>query len=115
MEPMRHGHWAPCVRRPSCLQCEVRSDDLFVEVRGHRAGTRIDVYGSANNCGDEAGWKARCCSVFETRAGRIDQHDAAVTPAGSAFDKLTECSEYFRHRMAARHHFEQPLLTGAQR
>jgi hypothetical protein len=52
--------------------------------------------------------------VFETRAGRIDQHDAAVTPAGSAFDKLTECSEYFRHRMAARHHFEQPLLTGEQ-
>jgi hypothetical protein len=49
------------------------------------------------------------------RAARIDQHDAAVTPAGRAFDKVTERFEYFRHRMAARHHFEQPLFTGEQR
>ena len=77
-------------------------------------GPEFDVYGSANNGGDEAGRKARCGSVFETRAARIDQHDAAVTPAGRAFDKPTERFEYFRHRMAARHHFEQPLFTGEQ-
>src|SRR5258708_13048718 len=48
------------------------------------------------------------------RAARIDQHDAAVTPAGRAFDKVTERFEYSRHRMAARHHFEQALFTGEQ-
>jgi hypothetical protein len=48
------------------------------------------------------------------RAARIDQHDAAVTPAGCAFDKLTQRFKYFRHRMAARHHFEQPLFAGEQ-
>jgi hypothetical protein len=80
----------------------------------HRAWTRIDIYGSANNGGDETGRKARCGSVFETRTARIDQNDAAVTPAGRAFDKPTELFEYSQHRMAARHHFEQSLFTGEQ-
>src|SRR5712692_10687181 len=111
---MRQGHWAPRVLRPSRLRREVSRDDLFVQVRRHRAWTRIDVYGSANNGGDEAGRKARCGSVFETRAAPIDQHDAAVTPAGRALDKPTERFEYSRHRMAARHHFEQPLFTSEQ-
>src|SRR6266850_6524807 len=102
---MRQGHWAPLVGRPSCLRREVSRNDLFVQVRRHRAWTRIDVYGAANNGGDEAARKARCGSVFETRAARIDQHDAAVTPASRAFNKLTERFEYSRHRMAARHHF----------
>src|ERR1700730_11433572 len=114
MQPMRQGHWAPRVRRPSCLRREVSRDDLFVQVRRHRAWTRVDVYRSADNGGDEAGRKAWCGSVFQTRAARIDQHDAAVTPAGRAFDKLTERFEYSRHRMAARHHFEQPLFTREQ-
>src|SRR6267142_2359952 len=48
------------------------------------------------------------------RAARIDQHDAAVTPAGRAFDKVTERFEYSRHRLAARHHFEQALFTDEQ-
>src|SRR6266851_2336179 len=111
---MCQGHWAPRVCGPSRLRREVRRDDLFVQVRRHRAWTRIDVYGSANNGGDEAGRKAWCGSVFKTRAARIDQHDAAVTPAGRAFDKLTERFEYSRHRMAARHHFQKPLFTSEQ-
>src|SRR5712692_3329155 len=111
---MRQGHWAPLEGRPSCLRREVSRDDLFVQVRRHRAWTRIDVYGSANNGGDEAGRKARCGSVFETRAAPIDQHDAAVTPAGRAFDKLTERFEYSRHRMAARHHFQESLFPCQQ-
>ena len=48
------------------------------------------------------------------RAARIDQHDAAVTPAGRAFDKLTERFEYSRHRMAARHHFQASLFPCQQ-
>src|SRR4051812_12458563 len=48
------------------------------------------------------------------RAARIDQHDAAVTPAGRALDKPTERFEYSRHRMAARHHIEQSLFTSKQ-
>src|SRR5262245_32691333 len=109
---MRQGHWAPRVCRPSCLCPEVSRNDLFVQVLRHCARTRIDVYGSANNGGDEAGRKTRCSSVFETRAALIDQHDTAVTPAGRAFDKLTERFEYSRTRRADRHPFEQPLLTG---
>jgi hypothetical protein len=92
----------------------VSRDDLFVQVRCHPARACVDVYGSAVNEGDEAGRKARCGSVFETRTARIDQHDAAVTPACSTFDKLTERFEYSRHRMAARYHFEQSLFTGEQ-
>src|SRR5271169_3650061 len=111
---MRQGHWAPRVRCPSCLRRKVSRNDLFVQVRRHRAWARIDVYGSANNGGDEAGWKARCGSVFETRTTWIDQHNAAMTPAGRAFNKLTERFEYFRHRMVARYHFEQSLFTGEQ-
>src|SRR6266850_175533 len=111
---MRQGHWAPLVGCPSCLRREVSRNDLFVQVRRHRAWTRIDVYGPANNGGDEAGRKARCGSVFETRAARIDQHDAAVTPAGRAFDKLTERFECSRHRMAARHHFQESLFPCQQ-
>src|SRR5260370_32648504 len=111
---MRQGHLAPRVLRPSRLRREVSRDDLFVQVRRHRAWTRIDVYGSADNGADEAGRKAWCGPVFQTRAARIDQHDAAVTPAGRAFDKLAERFEYSRHRMAARHHFEQSLFTGEQ-
>src|SRR5882762_11337774 len=111
---MRQGHWAPLVGPPSCLRREVSRNDLFVQVRRHRAWTRIDVYGAANNGGDEAARKARCGSVFETRAARIDQHDAAVTPASRAFNKLTERFEYSRHRLAARHHFEQALFTDEQ-
>jgi hypothetical protein len=52
--------------------------------------------------------------VFKTRAARIDQHNAAVTPTGHAFDKLTERFEYSLHRMAARHHFQEPLLASRQ-
>src|SRR5882762_7739735 len=111
---MRQGHWAPRVRRPSCLQREVSRDDLFVQGRRHRAWTRIDVYGSANNGADEAGRKARCGSVFEARAAQIGQHDAAVAPAGRAFEKPTQRFEYSRHRMAARHHFKQPFFTCEQ-
>ena len=106
---MRHGHGAPCVRCPSCLRREVSRNDLFVQVRRHRARTRIDVYGSANNRSDEAGRKARCGSVFETRAARIDQYDAAITAAGCSFDKPAECIEDDGHRTAARHHLQQPL------
>src|SRR6267378_5650915 len=111
---MRQGHWAPRVRRPSCLRREVSRDDLFVQVRRHRAWTRIDVYGAANNGGDEAARKARCGSVFETRTARINQHDAAVTAAGRAFDKVTQRFEYSRRRMTARHQFEKPLFTCEQ-
>src|ERR1700732_2021289 len=99
---MRQGHCAPPVCRPSRLRCEVGRNDLLVQVRRHRTWARIDVDGSAVDGGDEAGRKARCGSVFETRTARIDQHDAAVTPAGSAFDKLTERFEYSPHRLAAR-------------
>jgi hypothetical protein len=52
--------------------------------------------------------------MFETRTGRIDQYDAAVTPADRALDKPTERFEYSRHRMAASHQFEQSLFTGEQ-
>ncbi|MFZ0759023.1 MAG: hypothetical protein WAM69_03655, partial [Candidatus Sulfotelmatobacter sp.] len=52
--------------------------------------------------------------MFETRAARIDQHNAAVTPTCRAFDKLTERFEYSLHRMAARHHFEKSLLASRQ-
>src|SRR5918999_6358769 len=109
---MRQGHWAPRPRGPTRLRRKVRRNDWFVQVRRNRAWARIDVYGSALNGGDEAGRKARCGSVFATRAARIDQHDAAVTPAGRAFEKLTERFQYSGHRVAARHHFEQPLFTG---
>src|ERR1700730_14288684 len=111
---MRQGNWAPPVCRPSCLRREVSHNDLFVQVRRHRAWARIDVYGSAVDGGDVADRKARSGSVLETRAARIDQHDAAVAPAGRAFDKVTERIEYSRHRMAARHHLEQALFTGEQ-
>ena len=43
------------------------------------------------------------------------EHDAAVTSGGRAFDKLTERVEYFRHGMAAGHHFQHPLFTGEER
>src|ERR1700738_3157586 len=111
---MPQRHWAPRVRRPSCLGPEVSRDDLLVQGCRHRAWTGIDVYGSANDGGDEAGRKARCGSVSETPPARVDQHEAAVTPVGRAFDKPTERFEYSRHRMAARNHFEQPLFTGEQ-
>jgi hypothetical protein len=52
--------------------------------------------------------------MFEARTARIDQHDAAVAAAGRALDKPTERFEYSRHRLAARHHFEQSLFTGEQ-
>ena len=51
---------------------------------------------------------------FEMRAGRIDQYDAAVASGHCVFDQLTESFEYLRHRMATRHHLEQPLLAGEQ-
>src|SRR5262249_27877564 len=38
----------------------------------------------------------------------------AVTPAGRAFDKLTERFEYFRYRLAVRHQFEHPLFSDEQ-
>ena len=63
----------------------------------HRAWVRIDVYGAANNGVDEAGRKARCGSVFETRAVRIDQCNAAVTSGSRIFDKLTQRFEHVRH------------------
>jgi hypothetical protein len=66
------------VRRPSCLRREVGRNDLLVKVRCHRARARLNVDGSAINGGDEAGRKARCGSMFETRTARTDQHDAAV-------------------------------------
>ena len=50
--------------------------------------------------------------MLETRATRIDQRDTAVTSGRRVFDKLTERFEYFRHRMAARRHFNHPLFTG---
>src|SRR5262249_4051792 len=34
-----------------------------------------------------------------------------VTAAGNALDELTHCVEYVRHRMVARHQFEESLLT----
>src|ERR1700738_2081430 len=111
---MRQGHWAPRVRRPSCLRREVSRDDLLVQGRRHRAWTGVDVDGSANDGGNEAGRKARCGSVFKTGAARIDQHDAAVTPAGRAFDELTERVKYSRHRLAARNHFEESPFPGEQ-
>src|SRR4051812_18232082 len=52
--------------------------------------------------------------MFETRTTRIDQDDAAVTPADCAFDNPTERFEYFRDGMTTRYHFEQLLLTGEQ-
>src|ERR1700688_1374302 len=111
---MRHGHWAPRVGSPSGLQCEVGRNDLLVQVRRHRAWAGIDVYGSAVDGVDEAGWKARRGSVLETCTARIHQHDAAVAPAGRALDKPTERFEYSRHRTAARHHFEQSVFLGEQ-
>src|SRR5277367_1137817 len=111
---MRQGQLAPRVGWPSCLRPKVRRDYLFVQVGRHCAWARIDAYGSAISGVDEAGRKARCNFPFETRAALIDQHDAAVTPADRAFDKLTHRSEDSRHRMAARHHFEQTLFTGEQ-
>src|ERR1700730_1309619 len=110
---MRQGHWAPL--GPSYVGRQVSRNDLFVQVRRHPARTGIDIYWSANTGAHVAGWKARCGSMFHTRAARIDQHDAAVTPARRAFDKPTDRFEYFRHRMAARHHLEQPLFTRQQR
>src|ERR687883_2148077 len=103
---MREGHRTPLVLRPARLRREVTCNDLFVQVRRHRAWPRIDVYRPTNNRGDEACRKARCGSVFEMRAARIEQHDAAVTPGGRAFDQPTERVECYRHRIAARHHFE---------
>jgi hypothetical protein len=52
--------------------------------------------------------------VLKTRSGRINHHNGAVTPTGRAFDKLAERIEYSRHRMAARHHFEEQLLASRQ-
>src|SRR5208283_1788409 len=111
---MRQSHWAPLISRPSCLGREIGRNDLLVQRRRHGAWTRIDVYRSANNGGDEAGRKARRGSVFQTRSARIYQHDAAVTPAGRSFDKPTDRFEYFRRRVTTPHQFEQLLLTGEQ-
>ena len=91
---MREGHWAPLVGGPSGLRREVSSNDLFVKVRRHRAWSRFGVHGPANDGRDETRRKARRGSVFETRAARIDQNDAAVTTAGRVFDKPTERFEY---------------------
>lgn len=52
--------------------------------------------------------------MFETRAARIDQHNAAITPTAHTFDKLTERFEYSLHRTAARHHFQEPLFASRQ-
>ena len=51
-------------------------------------------------------------AVLETRAARIDQHDAAVATAGRLFDQSTQGVEDLLHRMAARHHFQDALFTG---
>src|SRR6185437_3909052 len=96
------------------LRREISSNDLFIQVNSHRARTRILAYGPADNGIDKADRKARCRSVFEPRTFRIDQNDAAVTPAGSSFDEPTDCFKYFGHRTAARNHFQQPSLTGEQ-
>src|SRR6266478_5114816 len=81
---------------------------------GQPAWTIVDLKRSANNRVDEAGRKARCCSVFHARAARIGQEDAAVTSVGGAFDESTDRFEYFRHRVAARHHFKQLFFSGEQ-
>src|ERR1700733_11640379 len=112
---MRQGPLAPPVRRPSCLRLDVGRDDLFVQVRRHRGRARLNAYRPANNGSNEVGRKARRDGVFETRAAWIDQHDAAVTPAGRAFDQLTERFKYFRQRMAPRHHFKHSLFSGEKR
>ncbi len=52
--------------------------------------------------------------MFPTRAARVIQCDAAVTPGRSVFDKTTDRFEYFRHRVAFCHQFEQLLFTGEQ-
>ena len=63
---------------------------------------------------DETGRETWRCSVFEMCAARIDQYDAAVASGHGVFDQLAECFEYLRHRLATRHHLEQPLLAGEQ-
>src|SRR3954454_2943103 len=109
---MRHGHWAPLIRRPSCFRRESRSNDLFVQTDSRRARTRLFIYGQAVDRCDEAGWKTRCDTLFQTFAARIDHHNAAVATAGYDFDELAECLEYLRKRFATRHHLQQLLLTG---
>jgi hypothetical protein len=52
--------------------------------------------------------------MFQVRAAPIDQHNAAVTPVGCAFDKSTDRFKYFRHRVGAREQFEQRLFTREQ-
>ncbi len=111
---MRQRHWAPCVRLPSCLRREVSRNDLFIQVRRHRAWTRFDVHGPADYGSGEAGGKARCRSVFETRAARIDQHDAAVAPAGGVFHELAQRFKDCRQRTATRDRF-QSRFSAARR
>src|ERR1700726_4342982 len=52
--------------------------------------------------------------MFPTRAAGVIQCDAAVTPGRRVFDKTTDRFEYFRHRVAICHQFEQLLFTGEQ-
>ena len=62
----------------------------------------------------KAGRETWRCSVFEMCAAWIDQYDAAVTSGHRAFDQLTECFEYHRHRLATCDHLEQLLFAGEQ-
>jgi hypothetical protein len=92
---MRQGHRAPL--RPSRVSRQVRPNNLFVQVRRHHAWTGIYPYRCPNAGTHKAVWKARRGSLSHAGAARIDQQDAAVTPASCVFDKPTDRFEYFQH------------------
>ena len=72
------------------------------------------MYRTVNHRVGQTGREAWCRSLFEMCVARIHQYDAAVASGHRVFDQLTECFEYLPHRLATRHHLEQPLLAGEQ-